>query len=164
LKRLAVCIPDERERRVTDFTLHENIDGTSTLAADLPLCQARLQLDARFPWLVLIPRAAAARELDDLSEADRTRLMAEVILASDAVRALGHAIGRPVEKINVGALGNVTDQLHVHVVGRRRDDGLWPGPVWGMGEPRRYDDETLAALLKVAQASLAASRSAADGS
>ncbi len=140
---------------MTDFTLHDNIDETSVAVADLDLCQARLQLDARYPWLVLIPRAGVAHELDDLAPADRARLMDEVIRASAVVRELGHALGRPVEKINVGALGNVTPQLHVHVVGRRRDDGVWPGPVWGVGEARRYDDETLDALIKVARASLA---------
>ncbi|MEI9964521.1 MAG: HIT domain-containing protein [Caulobacteraceae bacterium] len=48
------------------------------------------------------------------------------------MRAIGAALGRPVEKLNVGALGNVTPQLHVHVVGRRADDAAWPARV----EPR----------------------------
>lgn len=106
--------------------------------ADLDLCQVRLQDDARFPWLVLLPRRAGAVELADLSPADRARLIEEIVTASEAVRDLGRALGRPVEKLNVGALGNVTAQLHLHVVGRRRDDGLWPGPVWGQGAARPW--------------------------
>ena len=39
----------------------------------------------------------------------------------------------PVEKLNIAALGNVTPQLHVHIIGRRRDDAAWPDPVWGKG-------------------------------
>jgi diadenosine tetraphosphate (Ap4A) HIT family hydrolase len=54
------------------------------------------------------------------------------------VRTLGEAASRPVQKLNVGALGNVTAQLHVHVVGRRPDDGLWPDPVWGRGVALPY--------------------------
>jgi diadenosine tetraphosphate (Ap4A) HIT family hydrolase len=140
---------------VTAFTLHPNIEATSVLVADLGLSQARLQLDARFPWLVLIPRVADAHELGDISAGDRAQLVEEIVRVSAVVRALGKAAARPVEKLNVGALGIVTPQLHVHVVGRRRDDGLWPGPVWGMGEARAYDPTILEALLKVARASLA---------
>ncbi|NEX92711.1 HIT domain-containing protein [Caulobacter sp. 17J65-9] len=121
-----------------DFSLHPNLEATSDRLADLPLSQARLQLDARFPWIVLIPRRAGAGEIDDLSPEDRARLMEEISLASVAVRAIGEALGRPVEKLNVGALGLVTPQLHVHVLGRRRDDGLWPDPVWGRGAPIAY--------------------------
>ena len=116
----------------------------SVVAVDWPLCQVRLQDDARCPWLVLIPRVAGAVELEDLTEAQRTTLMAEIVRAGAAVRALGAAAGRPVNKLNVAALGNVTAQLHVHVVGRRRDDGLWPDPVWGRGEARPYPPGALA--------------------
>lgn len=113
-------------------------DAGSVAVAELDLCQARLQDDARFPWLVLLPRRPDAVELADLSPADRARLMEEIVAAGEAVRDLGQALGRPVEKLNVGALGNVTAQLHLHVVGRRRDDGLWPGPVWGRGAARPW--------------------------
>jgi diadenosine tetraphosphate (Ap4A) HIT family hydrolase len=121
-----------------DFELHPALAATSVLVCDLKLSQLRLQDDARFPWLVLVPRVADARELDDLTAQERAILIEEIAEASRAVRALGEADQRPVEKINVGALGNVTPQLHVHVLGRRADDGLWPGPVWGRGEPEPY--------------------------
>ena len=107
--------------------------ATSDLITRLPLCEARLQRDARWPWIVLIPRLAGLAEIEELSTADRAGLMDEIILAGRAVRAVGEALGRPVEKLNVGALGNITRQLHVHVVGRRTDDPAWPGPVWGFG-------------------------------
>ena len=103
----------------------------SVFAADWPLCHVRLQDDARFPWLVLIPRRAGVVEIADLSPADRALLMEEVVRAGEVVRRLGVSLDRPVDKLNVAALGNVTAQLHVHIVGRRRDDGLWPDPVWG---------------------------------
>lgn len=125
---------------MSDFDLHPALAATSILICELELSQARLQDDARFPWLVLVPRVAGARELDDLTPGQRAVLMEEIAQASRAVRALGDAAGRPVEKINVGALGNVTPQLHVHLLGRRTDDGLWPGPVWGRGEPEPYTD------------------------
>lgn len=129
------------------FEIDPAFDGGSVFVADWPLCQLRLQDDARFPWLVLVPRVSGAVELDDLSPADRGRLMEEIVRAGELVRALGAAAGRSVDKLNVAALGNVTAQLHVHVVGRRRDDGLWPDPVWGRDGARPYDAETRAAVV-----------------
>ncbi len=125
------------------------LSGSEPLAT-LKLCEARLMADARYPWVVLIPRRAGARELEHLTNGDRAQLMDEIIAAGAAVRAVGAAIGRPVEKLNVGALGNVTPQLHVHVVGRRTDDAAWPGPVWGQGEAKAYDDKTLQAAVAAA--------------
>tara|TARA_R110002051_G_scaffold6590_1_gene31634 strand:+ start:1173 stop:1586 length:414 start_codon:yes stop_codon:yes gene_type:complete len=129
------------------FAADPAFDGGSVFMADWPLCQLRLQDDARFPWLILIPRVAGAVELDDLSPADRARLMEEIVRAGHLVRAEGEAAGRPVDKLNVAALGNVTAQLHVHIVGRRCDDGLWPDPVWGRDGARPYDALARAAVL-----------------
>jgi diadenosine tetraphosphate (Ap4A) HIT family hydrolase len=116
------------------FTLDPALVATSEPLGSLALCEARLQNDSRYPWIVLIPRAPNAREIEDLHPLNRPRLMDEIVLASEAVRAVGESLGLPVEKLNVGALGNVTPQLHVHVVGRRAGDPSWPGPVWGQGE------------------------------
>ena len=122
-------------------------EAGSVVVGDWPLCHVRLQDDARFPWLILIPRVAGATELEDLSAADRTVLMEETIRAGAIVRALAEAEGRPIDKLNVAAIGNVTAQLHVHVLGRRRDDGLWPDPVWGRPGVVRHEAEGLATRL-----------------
>ncbi|WBT06626.1 HIT domain-containing protein [Brevundimonas vesicularis] len=118
------------------FEVAPAFEAGSVAAAEWPLCHVRLQDDARFPWLILIPRVEGAVELEDLSVEQRTMLMEETVRAGALVRRLG-----AVEKLNVGAIGNVTAQLHVHVVGRRRDDGLWPDPVWGRGPVVPYADD-----------------------
>ena len=115
------------------FELHPVFTATSEGLGDLALSHVRLQCDARFAWIILIPRIAGAQEFEDLAPNDRAALMEEVVRAGAAVRTVGKALGRPVTKLNVGQLGNVTPQLHVHVVGRRPDDPAWPGPVWGAG-------------------------------
>ena len=136
------------------FVLDPAFQATSVFVADLPLCQARLQSDCRWPWLVLIPRVAAVREIDDLAPDARALLLDEVLAAGRAVRALGVALGRPVEKLNIGALGNVTPQLHVHTVGRRSDDAAWPGPVWGVGGAESYGGDRLARALQLVREAL----------
>ena len=127
---------------------------TSSALASLQLSEARLQLDARWPWIVLIPRRPGVREIADLSAEDRVILMEEIVTAGEAVRAMGAATGRPVEKLNVGALGNITPQLHVHVVGRRSDDAAWPGPVWGAGTAKAYAENALEPALAAARTAL----------
>jgi diadenosine tetraphosphate (Ap4A) HIT family hydrolase len=132
---------------VAEFILDPAFVATSAMLGDLPLCQARLQLDARYPWVVLIPRLAGLRELEDLSPADRARLVEETVLAGAAVRAVGRALGLTVDKLNVGVLGNVTAQLHVHVLGRRTGDPAWPGPVWGHSPAVPYETSARDALI-----------------
>ena len=116
---------------------------TSHPIGDLSLSHVRLQADARFPWLILIPRIAAVHELEDLSPDHRDSLLDEIVKAGRAVRAIGQALGRPVAKLNVGQLGNITPQLHVHVVGRNAGDPAWPGPVWGVPGAQAYDPTAL---------------------
>jgi len=125
--------------------------ASSAPLSSLALCEARLQLDARFPWIVLIPRIEGAVELEYLSVEERAMLVAEVVDAGEAVRAIGMGLGRPVEKLNIGQLGNITRQLHVHIVGRRADDPCWPSPVWGQGEALAYQPEALEAARAAAR-------------
>lgn len=136
------------------FELHAAFPATSEALGDLALCHARLQSDARYPWIVLIPRAAALRELEDLPACDRATLLDEVVRAGGAVRAVGMALGRPVQKLNVGQLGNLTPQLHLHVVGRRADDPAWPGPVWGVGTAAVYEADEMTSALEAARGAL----------
>lgn len=139
---------------MADFALDPAFVATSAALGDMPLCEVRLQLDARYPWIVLIPRQTGLREIEDLSHADRIALMDEVVLAGKAVRAIGAALDLRVEKLNVGALGNVTPQLHVHVIGRRVGDPTWPGPVWGHSPAEAFGGAALEAALAAAKASL----------
>lgn len=139
---------------MAEFVLDPAFAATSAVLGDLPLCQARLQLDARYPWVVLIPRLPGMRELEDLVQADRARLMEETVLAGAAVRAVARALGLAVDKLNVGALGNVTPQLHVHVLGRRVGDPAWPGPVWGHSPAEAHASDALGRAVAAAKAAL----------
>jgi diadenosine tetraphosphate (Ap4A) HIT family hydrolase len=133
------------------FEIDPRILASSEPLASLELCDARVQADARFPWIVLVPRRPGLREIEELAPEDRALLLDEVVRTGAAIRAMGEALGRPVEKLNVGALGNVVAQLHVHVVGRRSDDPAWPGPVWGFGQAEAYEAEALQKALDAAR-------------
>ena len=116
------------------FALHPQLAADGLFLADWPLTQVLRMNDATYPWLILVPRLTDAREILDLAAADRVRLMDEIAWASQALKDLQHP-----DKINVGALGNVVPQLHIHVLGRFKDDPAWPKPVWGQAAPIRFE-------------------------
>jgi diadenosine tetraphosphate (Ap4A) HIT family hydrolase len=124
------------------FQLHPRLAADTEFVADWPLCRLLLMNDARFPWLILVPRRPDLVEVTDLGEEDRRLLMAELVRAGKAVRACPG-----VTKLNIGALGNLVPQLHIHVVGRHAGDAAWPGPVWGFGRPEPYAPARQEAIL-----------------
>ena len=137
---------------MTAFAADPAFDAGSLAVTDWPLCQVRLQDDARFPWLILIPRVPGTVEIEHLSSEDRTRLLDEGLRAGRLIRRMGEALERPVDKLNMAALGNVTAQLHLHVIGRRRDDPVWPDPVWGRGTPQPWTASGREALMAMIRA------------
>ena len=132
------------------FALHPRLAADTIEVSRLPLCELRLMNDARFPWLILVPMREGITEIHALDAADRLQLMDEIVRCSQALESLC----KP-DKINVGALGNLVPQLHVHVVARRIGDAAWPGPVWGSGAAVGYEEEAVAGWLAKIMAVLA---------
>ena len=129
---------------MADFLLDPRLAADSVFIADGPLSQVRLMDDTRFPWLLLIPRVADACEWLELDGAQQRLLLAEVNRAGNLIRTLP-----AVEKLNIGALGNIVRQLHVHLIGRFEGDAAWPGPVWGSGPAQRLDTNVLAERVEI---------------
>jgi diadenosine tetraphosphate (Ap4A) HIT family hydrolase len=116
------------------FSLASRLEADSHFLADWSLCQVRLMDDARFPWLILVPRQAGLDEWTELSPGDSAQLAEEI-------RRAGRALAQMFKptKLNVGALGNIVRQMHVHVIARFDTDAAWPGPVWGQGTRIPYE-------------------------
>src|SRR3954466_4194331 len=136
---------------VPDFSLDSRLAADTLPVGDLELSSVLLLNDARFPWFVLVPRIPDASEITDLSDEQAVRLMREIRIAT----AVMVELAKP-DKVNVGALGNIVTQLHVHVVGRFRSDPAWPGPVWGHGSRTPYPDHAASALIASARSLFAA--------
>jgi diadenosine tetraphosphate (Ap4A) HIT family hydrolase len=120
------------------FTIDDRLLKSTEWVADLSLCRLFLQNDTRYPWFVLVPHIADVTEMYQLLDADQAQLMTEISLIS---RYLKEELS--VHKVNVGALGNVVPQLHIHVLGRDPNDATWPNPVWGVGTIEPYSHEAL---------------------
>ena len=128
------------------FELDHRLAADTIEVRTLKLCTVRLMNDHRYPWLILIPQAQNMSEISDLSEADSLVLMREIRTVSLAMEELF----RP-QKLNVGALGNIVAQLHIHIIARHDDDPAWPGPVWGHSPAEPYEEkqlENLCAIIK----------------
>lgn len=118
---------------MSEFTVDPVIQKLTYQLADWPLSRVFLYNDSRYQWGLLVPRRPGVIEMCDLVPEDQAKLMAEIVKLSSLIRALPD-----VEKLNVGNLGNMVPQLHVHVVGRRKGDPAWPGPVWGHSDPKPW--------------------------
>jgi diadenosine tetraphosphate (Ap4A) HIT family hydrolase len=124
------------------FILDARLAADGDTLTDLKLCRVILVNNKLFPWLIMVPRQPGLREIIDLSENDRSLLLNEIVLLSDAMKK----VCKP-DKLNIAALGNVVAQLHVHIVGRFEIDSAWPKPVFGQGkEP--YSDKEYEALRR----------------
>lgn len=131
------------------YALHPQLADDTHPLATLTLCELRLMDDANYPWLVLVPRITGARELIDLDTDQRRQLTDEIDIAARLLRTAF----RPY-KLNIAALGNMVEQLHVHVIGREQDDPAWPAPVWGRVAARPYTPEQLVERIGQLQAAL----------
>ncbi|MBA1293945.1 HIT domain-containing protein [Pseudomonas lurida] len=123
------------------FALDQRLQQDTLVIGDFPLCRLLLSNDSNYPWFILVPRINGISEVFHLDVADQQKLWEET---TGLAQLLNDGLGA--DKMNIGALGNVVSQLHVHVIVRKRDDVAWPAPVWGKHPARPYTQEQVAAL------------------
>ena len=124
------------------FQLDPRLAADTFLVGETPLNQVLLMNDARYPWLILVPRRSDVTEPFQLSEPDQAQLWQESMRLGEAMKAHFAA-----DKLNIAALGNQVAQLHVHHIARFHADDAWPGPVWGIGSAVQYGDAARDALM-----------------
>jgi diadenosine tetraphosphate (Ap4A) HIT family hydrolase len=117
------------------FALDPKLAADTVFIAELGLSRLVLMNDRRIPWLILVPRRHGMTEYHHLAAADRVTLGEELHVCSAVLAKLFQP-----DKLNIGALGNLVSQLHIHVIARFKTDHAWPGPVWGRGQAEPYDE------------------------
>ena len=121
---------------MSNFTLDSRLQADTNILGESALNLLLLMNDSRYPWCILVPKQQGLQEIYQLSESDQFSLTKESSLLATVMMDL-----LPLDKMNIGALGNVVSQLHVHHVGRRKNDPAWPGPVWGHSPAIPYTSE-----------------------
>jgi diadenosine tetraphosphate (Ap4A) HIT family hydrolase len=124
--------------RMTDFVLDPRLAGDTAFICEWPLSNVYRMNDRRYAWIVLVPRRGGLVEPFDLDAEGQARLWREAMHGSRLLKSESAC-----RKVNVGALGNVVSQLHVHIVARNAGDPAWPGPVWGHSAAERFEPAAL---------------------
>ncbi|MGF1739683.1 HIT domain-containing protein [Vibrio profundum] len=130
------------------FSLHPQLANDTTQIGEFPLSLVLLHKDSAVPWLILVPKCAQAAELHRLSMQDQQQFLLE----SQAINKMLEETFQP-DKLNLGALGNMVPQLHIHHIARFKHDIAWPAPIWGntKGQFRsQQEQEKLAGEIKQA--------------
>ncbi|TCS72190.1 diadenosine tetraphosphate (Ap4A) HIT family hydrolase [Sulfuritortus calidifontis] len=100
-----------------------------------PFCRVILVNDPAYPGFCRVILNAHIKEMTDLPEQDRQRLMDVVFTVESAVRE----VMQP-DKINLASLGNMVPHVHWHVIPRFADDKHFPEAIWAQaqraGKPR----------------------------
>lgn len=120
------------------FKLHPQLEKDTVLLGSFPLSLVLLSRDGNYPWCILVPKHSDKHEIFHLSEKDQQQLMRESCHLSEVMADLFVP-----DKMNVGAIGNIVPQLHLHHVARVKTDLAWPGPVWGAHPPKAYSEAEL---------------------
>ena len=123
------------------FVLDEQLQRDCRVLGRMEFCHLLLMNNAALPWFVLVPETMET-EVFDLASSERAMLWDEVDRIAEYVRSQ-----YTIDKLNVAAIGNVVSQLHVHIVGRRKDDYCWPDVVWGRPSDERYTDDAVENLV-----------------
>lgn len=125
------------------WRLAETLAADTAVVGDFPRCRLLLMRDAQYPWCILVPRIAGARELHRLDDGDQLQVLRESVALSRAMELLF----KP-HKMNLAALGNLVPQLHLHHIARYKGDPAWPAPVWGKHPAQAYEPLALQACLQ----------------
>ena len=119
------------------FKLDNRIENDSFFIQETKNFQIRLMNVQEFFWIVLIPIKPNLIELSDLEVDERNELLNFAVDLGNYIKS-----DQNFDKVNIGMLGNVVAQLHLHIVLRNKDDPAWPGPVWGWKSISNLDEET----------------------
>ena len=119
------------------FKLDNRIEQDSFLVKENNDFQIRLMDISEVFWVILIPKKSNLTELYELEIKDRNYLLNFAIELGDYLKSKGRYY-----KTNIGMLGNVVSQLHLHLVLRKNSDPAWPGPVWGYNFKNKLDEKS----------------------
>lgn len=125
----------------TNWQLHPTLAKDCHFLGRSASADLLLHRNASVHWFILVPHTQSL-DLLDLGASDRDALLNAATLVSDCLK---QTLNYP--RVNVGALGLVVPQLHLHVIGRREEDPCWPAPVWGnLDTDAVYSQDELAAI------------------
>lgn len=126
------------------FKLDSQLERDTIALASLPLCELLLMNEANYPWIILVPRREGLRELVELADTDQQQYLRESNAVAKLLQSQFAAY-----KLNIAALGNMVEQLHIHHIARFKEDVAWPKPVWGAVPAVVYSEDKLGEVIEL---------------
>ena len=126
-----------------EFVLDQTLINDTYFVTNLSLCSVLLMNDSRYPWIIAVPRKNKIREIYELKSNEQLLLLREINLLAEIINSKFNA-----DKINIGAIGNIVPQLHIHIVGRKENDPAWPAPVWGFSPALPYEKKNADRIIR----------------
>lgn len=126
---------------MTKFELHDKLKADCLLLGRLDNSLLLLMNNSLVPWFIIVPQTDK-QEIHQLADSERNGLYANINLISEFVERQFET-----DKINVASIGNIVNQMHIHVVGRWHDDYCWPNVVWGQPQKRAYEQQEVMAIV-----------------
>ncbi|MEO0545836.1 MAG: HIT domain-containing protein [Pseudomonadota bacterium] len=122
------------------WTLDERLARDTLLMSEHDLWELRLVNDARWPWVMIVPKIQGACELEDLPKGMLQPMLEDATLAAKTLKAMDRPDQRKLIKTNIATIGNVVRQFHLHIVARHEGDPNWPAPIWGFETAIPYSE------------------------
>jgi diadenosine tetraphosphate (Ap4A) HIT family hydrolase len=113
----------------------------SHFITELKLCSVRLIDNAKFPWVILIPKRKKVTDIHHLNTKDQQILISEIVYVSKLMKKTFKAFN-----INVEKIGNIVPQLHIHIIARSKTDSSWPLSVWVV-KKKSYSAKSLNSII-----------------
>ena len=134
------------------FELNKRLAAGGFDFGSLGKCRVLLKDNAVFPWFILVPEVESSiTELHELEATDYASVMFTIRQVSEFVEKHFDP-----DKINVAAIGNIVNQLHIHIVARTETDPAWPGVVWSCDSKQPYEKEAALEIHEAYQRSCGA--------
>ncbi len=122
---------------MTPFKLDERLNNDSFILSESEQFYLLLMNNALVPWFILVPKTDKT-ELYELDHLQQRQVMSLINRLSDFIRQ-----EYPIDKLNIASIGNIVNQLHIHIIGRYKTDAYWPGVVWGAEQKKQYKQKNV---------------------
>ena len=123
------------------FKLNIRLEKDTIFVSENSYSQILLMNDSRYPWFIIVPKTNTL-EIFNLEETWQLELNNQINLISIFLKSK-----YPKSILNIAKIGNIVQQLHVHVLARSENDFAWPNPVWGVGKIDKYDKKDSIILI-----------------
>ena len=120
---------------MSEFEIDERLLNDCHVLGQLDVSYILLMNNTQVPWLILVPDTQQT-EYYLLSDEMQLLVNREVNWISEFISAEYQP-----DKINVATIGNVVSQMHIHIIGRFKNDYCWPGVVWGVKADFPYSND-----------------------